>query len=719
MRMKQKLLSILALLLVTATGAWAEDIEIDGGSRTISSDVSSDYFYMYEGTLTIEKGATVTLSSSFYFDEGSNIYLHGTLQGGVGVGGVWSDGCVIHIYLNDGAKYTLSGVTAPSDACQIYYGYDAATDGNGTVSVKNGAVEVTSSSTGYKSATYTFTASPNSGYKFKNWTKGAGGEVLGTDASINVTCEQNGQYQVYANFEEDAQDPTYIVAGNKAEIFGNTWDGFYGANKMTKGGDGKYTKTYNVEDAIEDIQLKVVKDGQDWFGDETGNNVTFSMKQAGSFTVTIDPNANPVYATVTGANVVFANTEYAINYATGMQNGIVTGPDTAKEDDEVTFTITPAAGYVLESISVTGVTTENAVEVTDGKFTMPAEDVNVIATFKLVTYAITLAEGTEDADKWTISPNPAEAGSPVTATYSGDKKVKSVKAVKVAPAPTDLATITANYEAKDGETLTGTLGSNVKISIADGAKVTLKDVTINGVDDWSYVWAGITCEGDATITLEGTNTVKGFHAIYPGIYVPENKTLTIQGNGTLNASSNGNGAGIGGGHELPCGNIVINSGNITATGGAQAAGIGGGYKNGSCGNISISGGTVAATGGDTAAGIGSGNRGTCGAITISGGTVTATGGSSLHGGAGIGSGQDGSCGDISISGGTVEATGGTDAAGIGGGYKNGSCGTITIKSTVTSVTATKGSGAPNSIGAGRKSIDITVNIEDGANVTQN
>ncbi|MBR1549310.1 MAG: hypothetical protein IJ634_01585, partial [Bacteroidales bacterium] len=50
---------------------------------------------------------------------------------------------------------------------------------------------------------YTFTATPASGYKFKNWTKGAGGEVLGTDASINVTCEQNGQYQVYANFEQD------------------------------------------------------------------------------------------------------------------------------------------------------------------------------------------------------------------------------------------------------------------------------------------------------------------------------------------------------------------------------------------------------------------------------------------------------------------------------------------------------------------------------------
>ena len=89
------------------------------------------------------------------------------------------------------------------------------------MSVKNGAVEVTSSSTGYKSTTYTFTASPNSGYKFKNWTKGAGGEVLGTDASINVTCEQNGQYQVYANFEADAPATKYdLTLADGSDAYG-------------------------------------------------------------------------------------------------------------------------------------------------------------------------------------------------------------------------------------------------------------------------------------------------------------------------------------------------------------------------------------------------------------------------------------------------------------------------------------------------------------------
>jgi len=300
------------------------------------------------------------------------------------------------------------------------------------------------------------------------------------------------------------------------------------------------------------------------------------------------------------------------------------------------------------------------------------------------TITVTATDGTKNYTKTLTSKTYAASNG-----YSVSWKMMQVA--------TDLSTLTAAYTAQDGDILTGTLGSNVKISIADGASVTLKDVTINGVNNTSYKWAGITCLGDATITLEGTNTVKGFHEYYPGIHVPEGKTLTIQGEGSLNASENGYSAGIGGGDKLSCGNIVINGGTVTATGGDYAAGIGG--VEGSCGAITISGGTVTATGGYRGAGIGSGNYGSCGAITISGGTVTATGGGD---GAGIGSGE----------------TGSFDAITISGGYQNGDCGTITIKSTVTKVTATKGSYAPYSIGAGNSGAGITVTIAAGANVTQ-
>ena len=314
-----------------------------------------------------------------------------------------------------------------------------------------------------------------------------------------------------------------------------------------------------------------------------------------------------------------------------------------------------------------------------------------------------MKDGVKDADKWTVKVGDGEAqalpigglkgdgSEKVTLKYTGRLKVKGVKATSEAGAPAtgnivDLSTLTADYEAKDGETLTGTLAGNYKISIADGATVTLDGVTINGVDDSKYEWAGITCLGDATIILSGTNTVTGFYGDYPGIQAAAGKTLIINGTGSLTASSLGKGAGIGGANNVACGNIEIQGGTITATSLKYGAGIGGGDR-ADCGNITISGGIVNATGGERGAGIGGGRRGP----------------------------DNGSCGNILISGGTVTATGGENAAGIGGGrgYNNttfSSCGTITITSGVTKVTATMGDGATNSIGAGKYGTCGTVTI---------
>ena len=193
-------------------------------------------------------------------------------------------------------------------------------------------------------------------------------------------------------------------------------------------------------------------------------------------------------------------------------------------------------------------------------------------------------------------------------------------------ATVDLSTLTGDYEAQDGDVLTGTLNGNqehpqpYKITIADGAKVTLSDAKINGTNenicnDGSESvpcdWAGLTCLGNCTIVLSGTNTVKGFNGDYPGIQAAKNEgvggeyTLTIEGEGSLDASSNGSGAGIGSGYYGKSGNIIINGGNVTATGGDYAAGIGSGDR-GSCGDITINDGDVTALGGVSAAGIGSG-----------------------------------------------------------------------------------------------------------------
>ena len=323
------------------------------------------------------------------------------------------------------------------------------------------------------------------------------------------------------------------------------------------------------------------------------------------------------------------------------------------------------------------------------------------------TITVDATDGTNNYTK-SVTGNALSASSIYTITVKALKKI-------------DLSQITAAYTAQNGEVLTGTLdvaNYPVKISIADGATVTLNGLTINGThaDDDAHKHAGITCEGDATIILAdgSTNTVRGFHNEYPGIIVAVGKTLTIkggsQGTGSLNASSNKEGAGIGAGGyyntDIHCGNIEILSGNITAIGGDNGAGIGGGRKC-TCGNVTISGGTIVATGGYYGAGIGSGDVGTCGNITISEGTITATGG---YDGAGIGGGDHGSCGNITISGGFITASGCERGAGIGGGNK-GSCGNITIISGE-NITATGGNYGAG-IGSGDEGTCSNITISGG------
>ena len=138
-------------------------------------------------------------------------------------------------------------------------------------------------------------------------------------------------------------------------------------------------------------------------------------------------------------------------------------------------------------------------------------------------------------------------------------------------------------------TVTGTLDGNkqpYKISIADGATVTLRDATIMGVSTSTCKFAGLNCLGSAKIILEGKNKVVGFYSYYPGIFVPYDEELTIEGDGELVTWSNGSGAGIGGGYKMDCGSIFINGGTIDATGGYGAAAIGGGW-NATCENIGI------------------------------------------------------------------------------------------------------------------------------------
>ena len=221
----------------------------------------------------------------------------------------------------------------------------------------------------------------------------------------------------------------------------------------------------------------------------------------------------------------------------------------------------------------------------------------------------------------------------------------------------DLSTVTVDTTLNNKDVITGTLSAKVKLSIAENAYVTLRNASIPGYSGTGYEWAGLTCKGNAEIRIDGTNYVKGFNADYPGIHVPAGKTLTIRqaanivgydalGGGTLTAPGHNFASGIGAGFNLPCGNIVIESGIIFATG-KNSAGIGGGC-NSSCGDITIKSGVVHATGGSGCAGIGGSEGNDCGAVTIEDGVtlVVAKAGNNCENS--VGAGKNGTCGAVTV-----------------------------------------------------------------------
>lgn len=272
----------------------------------------------------------------------------------------------------------------------------------------------------------------------------------------------------------------------------------------------------------------------------------------------------------------------------------------------------------------------------------------------------------------------------------------------------------------------------------DDLKITLSDVDI--ADTKGKAPLSVSGTGDTTIELDGNNSLTG-SGWSAGLERNEEKDsdgnvtsgkLTIQDedkNGSLEATGNYGGAGIGGGNLKNSGEIEITGGTITATGALDGAGIGGGGGGGGGGGdgtVTISGGNITARGGSSdnpnaicGAGIGGGGGFGNATVTITGDAVIeeATGGGAC---AGIGSGYYNSKTDITISGNAEvkNAQGGAQGAGIGGGggglSTGGSIGTVTITDNAKVDNATGGEGAAG-IGSGVLG-DVTVNISGNATV---
>lgn len=300
----------------------------------------------------------------------------------------------------------------------------------------------------------------------------------------------------------------------------------------------------------------------------------------------------------------------------------------------------------------------------------------------------------------------ALSGAPVASPYDGEYNIEAGPVI-----------ISANGDYRIYGTGAST-ANTIVVNTGVTANIVLDNVNMNvsGTSGACAFDVQGTAQVNVALAAGSENTLRSGE-YKAGLQVADAAQLTIDSDadnaGILNSYSGNYAAGIGGAYQHSGGSIIIENGVINANASyGSGAGIGSGLYGDDC-DITINGGSITANGSGAGAGIGSGGGGDVGSIHIHGGTVVAssTGNEgSYDGGSGIGSGAEGDNGTILIDGGTIIANGKYDCPGIGGDY--GSTGTITIRGSATSVTASSGLYAA-AIGGGYGDGGGIINIEGG------
>ncbi|MBR0265752.1 MAG: hypothetical protein IJQ60_17940, partial [Prevotella sp.] len=258
---------------------------------------------------------------------------------------------------------------------------------NGSFTVTVGGEEVAEADAGL---TVTITATPATGY-----------EVDGAPVVASTTAWENAQTRTDIPVEKQIE----VKAGTAA----NTWTFTMPSDKVSV--SVKFKKTdYTITVAeitggsvsVKNAAGEAVTTAQ--MGDEisvsyettTGWELVELSVKSGETAIMVTDGKFTMPAGNVSISATFKKIDYAVTIAEGIENGTVAADKTtAQVGDEVTLTITPATGYVLDALTVKDAA-GNAITVTDGKFTMPAGNVSISATFKKIDYAVTIAEGIEN-----------------------------------------------------------------------------------------------------------------------------------------------------------------------------------------------------------------------------------------------------------------------------------------------------------------------------------
>ena len=661
--MNKATFNILATLLFVVQGAWA-DVTVTTADQLLNAVQTSQTVTLGAdittpsegGRLDINSGKVVTLDLNGHTlkrlitsagDGGQVIFVgkgglltindssddnDGQITGGWAYQGAG-------IYVQAGGTLTINGGTITGNRADTKdggYGYGGAIENHGTLSITGGVI------TGNTAGQFgggihnegTLTISGGSITNNTSGTHGGGIYNIGAATISNIAISDNTA-QSFGGA---------ICSGGELTLDGVNITG----NSATQLGGGIYM--FKPETSPGTVQLKGACTITGNIA-QAGGGIYHVTNGAGVAGPTLKMQDKPVVDN-NSPNDVYLQSYQLITVTGAFTEGANIGVDTEMEQDNFT------AGY---STYNSGVAPSTYFHVGSSRFSGNVEWNSNNTEAKLTTTGYKYVDHT-----WNHS----------TKTLTAEEKTKAAGECAVLDNNNDWTALeNGNWYVVNGQIAIGTLvvhgTSNLilcdgaRLTVTGGVKVELKDNAVLNI----YGQAANSGQ------LIATNSYEKAAGIGSGGGADDGNAgmINIHG-GTITATGNEYGAGIGGGDNHGFGLQSINSGlnvyggSVTAQGGKYAAGIGSGDEASDfAGYVTVYGGIVNAAGGTDGAGIGGGNEGAGGIVNIYGGEVTAQGGVN---GAGIGGGDEESNTQVNIYGGTVNATGGEDGAGIGGGCYN-------------------------------------------------
>ena len=383
------------------------------------------------GTVTVDKataaaGETVTITvtpDAGYQIAKSDIVAEATIDpGNAQAPGLKADGPNVGYKielqgddpasLKEARTYTFTMPDAPLNVL-ITAHFSGVLDYNITISpdIVNGTVTSDKTTASYQE-TVILTVTPAEGYELATlqatWIEG------GTQNAIDATFAGNGMY----TFEMPAHDVTVMATFTKKPYNITVDDGIEHGSVVAPA-----TAYYGDQVAVTatpDVGYELTSLKATWYEYGTSEtSVDLIATGNGSYTFEM-----PAYNVTIEAT--FTKKPYNITVADGIEHGSVTAPATACMGDQVTLTVTPAAGYevaTLQATSLVGgsITAINPTPQGNGIYTfeMPARDVTIEATFTKKLYNIGIADGIEHGS--ISAPATAYYDDPVTVTVTPDK----------------------------------------------------------------------------------------------------------------------------------------------------------------------------------------------------------------------------------------------------------------------------------------------------------